>query len=273
VLRIVVVAGACGVFINAQAIVPQRYLKDIYPVDDAIASFNKMIRSENRSSNKLADLYRGRGLHFAELHRYREAIDDYTRSLNVNSTNVISYINRAVAYARLEQYQEAFADFNKAEKLDVNNEAIYKNRGALNFLLGHFEDAIRDYKYYLSLRPGDMYRMIWLHLSQKYLNKNADSSLDRYVKNVNLEQWPGAIVKLYRGEVSVETFLEAFSRKGAHWDSGSLCEAYYYLGQYFLLNGQRSLAVDALHKAVRTNATSYIEYEFATAYLQRLTSQ
>jgi len=252
------------------AVVPQRIVNDVYPLDDTIASFSKVINAGRLQGTALADVYRERGIHYFDLGHYQEAVSDFSNAINLNSRYVTAYINRANALAKLEQYKAAYQDFATAQKLSPNNPAIYAIRGSLNFLLGRFNDAVADYKYYLSLKPNDMYRMLWLHLSQKYLDINKPSELARYSKNLNLDVWPGALIRLYLGQVSADDFLNAFKKQINSMSPEYLCEGFYYLGQYFLLTGNKRLAADSFRQAVKSNARKNVEYEFSLAYLARL---
>jgi lipoprotein NlpI len=256
--------------ISASAIVPQRIVNEVYPLDETIASFTKVINSGRLKGSALAEIYRERGIHYAELGHYDKAVADFSNAVELNPNYVTAFIGRANAYAKLEQYKAAYQDFATAQKLSPKNTAIYIMRGSLNFLLGRFEDAVADYRYYLSLKPNDMYRMLWLHLSQKYLDKNGPSDLARYSKNVNLDEWPGALIKLYLGQVGPDDFLKAFRKNMNTMEASFLCEGSYYLGQYFLLTGKQNLAADSFYQAVKSNAKDNIEYEFALAYYTRL---
>lgn len=259
-----------GYINSSMAVVPQRIVNIVYPLDETIASFSKVINVGRLQGTALADVYRERGIHYADLGHYQEAVRDFSSAIELNSSYVTAYINRANAYAKLEQYKAAYQDFATAQKLSPSNPAIYAIRGSLNFLMGRFADAVADYKYYLSLKPNDMYRMLWLHLSQKYLDINKPSELARYSQGMNLDVWPGALIKLYLGQVGAEDFLDAFKKNLNTMSPEYLCEGFYYLGQYFLLTGNKQLAADSFRQAVKSNARKNVEYEFALAYLARL---
>lgn len=262
---------AIVVHVNSSlAVVPQRIVNIVYPPDETIASFTKVINAGRLQGTALADVYRERGIHYSDLGHFQEAVADFSNAIELNSGYVTAYINRANAYAKLEKYKAAYQDFATAQKLSPNNPAIYAIRGSLNFLLGRFSDAVADYKYYLSLKPDDMYRMLWLHLSQKYHDINKPGELARYSQNMNLDVWPGALIKLYLGQVGAEDFLNAFKQNLNSMSPEYLCEGFYYLGQYFLLTGNRKLAADSFRQAVKSNARKVVEYEFSLAYLARL---
>jgi lipoprotein NlpI len=151
-----------------------------------------------------------------------------------------------------------------------NNLRAYVTRGTLNFLVGKYENAAADFKRYLRLKPNDIYRMLWLFLSEKYHNRDAVSDVPQFSARVNLDQWPGAILKLYLGEVEAEAVIDALSKGVPNMQIGHACEAYYYLAQYFLLQNDRQKALELFNKAVATQAKSYVEYEFALAYSLKL---
>jgi len=257
----------CG---QAIAVVPQRIVNDVYPLDETIASLSKVIKSGHLENSALAEVYHERGTHYSDLGHYDKSVEDLTSAINLNSRYITAYIARANAYAKLEQYPQAFQDFATAQQLSPKNTSIYALRGSLNFLLGHFNDAVADYRYYLSLKPDDMYRMLWLYLSEKYLDINQPTDLAQYSKNLNLDVWPGALVKLYLGQVRAEDYLNAFKKNMSNMKPEMLCEGFYYLGQYLLLTGNKQLAADAFRQAVKSNAKRTVEYEFGLAYLARL---
>ena len=257
-------------FNSALAVVPQKVINEVYPLDQTIASFSKVINAGRVQGTALAEIYRERGIHYADLGHYDEAVADFSNAVELNPNYVTAYINRANAFAKLEQYKAAYQDFATAQKLSPTNKSIYAIRGSLNFLMGRFQDAAADYRYYLSLKPDDMYRMLWLHLSQKYQDASKPSDLAKYAQQINLDVWPGALIKLYLGQVGPDDFLKAFKQQMNTMSTEVLCEGFYYLGQYFLLTGNKKLAADSFKQAVNTNAKQNIEYEFALAYLIRL---
>jgi lipoprotein NlpI len=268
---IIVAVIFCIFFLSDSfAIVPQRIVNETYPVDETIASFTKVINSRRLDDSALAELYRERGVHYSNLGHYRKSVEDLSSAINLNNNYVTAYISRANAYAKLEKYNEAYQDFSTAQQLSPKNKSIYVLRGSLSFLLGRFNDAVSDYQYYLSLVPNDMYRMMWLHLSQRYQDASKPTDLAKYSRELNLDVWPGALIKLYLGQVGAKDFLEAFKKNIGSMSPEFLCEGFYYLGQYFLLTGDRRLAADSFRQAVKTNARKTVEYQFALAYLARL---
>lgn len=252
---------------TTQAVVPQKYLGKPLPLDLTIISLSKSIDSGRLSKQALADFYWQRGRHFATLRQHVSAIADFTETLTYAPDSIKAYVSRAISFARIEQYQEAFTDLSLAEKLNPRHELVYAVRGGLNYYLRRYLQAVDDYKNYLILRPADMYRMIWLHLSEKKLNAIGETSLARRFNKARREEWPGAMIEVFLGELAPENLVAALEKKDQVRDSGLLCEAYFYLGQYYLLRKNNQLAQRYFNQALNTGASDYVEYEFAKAFL------
>jgi len=255
---------------SAYAVVPQRILGQPLPIDSTIASFNKYINSGRLHGLALAQRYLERGNHYGKLWHFDKAISDYTSAIELNPQLIDAYIDRSVAYARLEKYNAAFDDLNQALHIDSNNLRAYVTRGSLSFLVGKYDLAAADYRRYLQLNPRDIYRMLWLFLSEKYHDRKAATDVQQFSRNVNLDEWPGAILKLYLDEVDADAVITALAKGVPDMDAKHACEAYFYLGQYFLLQNDRKKALELFNKAVATQAKTYVEYEFSVAYSIKL---
>ncbi len=267
---IAVIFGILLLESTAFAIVPGKYLGNELPLNATIASYNKLIHSQRYTGNDLARLYWERGRQYTELRRFEAANNDLARAIALKPNYIKAYLLRASVRASLQKYAEAFADYASVLKLDPNNLNAFKYRGAVNFIKGNFADAVTDYKRYLRLNPSDLYRILWLYLSEKYNHRAANSTIQQHIKGLNLDQWPGAIIKLYMGDVTFNELQQAFQTKQLNMNAGHACEAYFYLGQYFLLKHDRVSAKKYFSKAIQTQATEYIEYKFSLVFLDKL---
>ena len=54
--------------------------------------------------------------------RWRDAIDDYTRSIGINSRSAMAFLNRGQAYLKLNERNNAVNDLRTSYGLDLNNE-------------------------------------------------------------------------------------------------------------------------------------------------------
>lgn len=65
---------------------------------------------------------------------------------------VATYINRGVVYAAMDKYKEAIKDYEKAAKLDPDTGEVYVNRGNLFFLGQVYDQAISEYTKAIELK-------------------------------------------------------------------------------------------------------------------------
>ena len=82
--------------------------------------------------------------------------------------------------------------------------------------------------------------------------------------------WPGPVIALYLGRASPEQVLAATADKNQNRQRELECEAFFYVGQFHLLSGQRPKAAEFFRKAIETGLTDFIEYQSAKVELKRM---
>ncbi|MFV2056600.1 MAG: hypothetical protein ACC707_09040 [Thiohalomonadales bacterium] len=266
---------AIFVSMNSYAVVPARFfvspqeLANPQTSNLTIISYNKVINSNRLSRSDLQARYIERGLEYGRLFMYQAAIKDFSQAITLLPSSALAYVHRAVAYARIEKNKQALADFEYALKLDAAYLPALKNRAALYFLQANYLLAAKDFEQYLRFRPDDIYRILWLYLSEVYANKNT-TRIRKYLKDVDLQQWPGAIAQLYLGDLQLDPLLISLKKVLSTWDARHRCEAYYYIGQFYLFHGKKLQAIRYFDQAVKTKAKNLLEYEFSVVYLKKL---
>lgn len=105
-----------------------------------------------------AETYQRRGIirSYSE-QDYQGAIEDYSKSLNLDPDNAETYNYRGTAYFRLGNYQKALLDFDRAIGLKPDLAVAYYNRGYVRQELGDKKGAIEDFRQgaTLSQQQGD----------------------------------------------------------------------------------------------------------------------
>lgn len=94
------------------------------------------------------------GNEYHNLKNYRQAIQCYSRSFDLDSMKYPALFNRGNSYLALGEIQLALADYNKGLKNDSLNAKGYFDRGNIYFDLGKFDSAILDYNKAISIYPG-----------------------------------------------------------------------------------------------------------------------
>lgn len=186
-------------------------------------------------------------------------------------------------FARQAQQAESRRDFEAAAQLytkalesgDLDRQQAanaLRYRGNANFFLGRYLVAAGDYVDSLYANPDDLYAGLWLYLAREYGGQDGRPELTEVVKQQDLFYWPGPVAKLYLGRSSTEEVLQA-ARDPFLDDQSQLeqaCEAYYYAGQYALLQGDKAEAARLFRAAVQTGVATFIEYDASRLALERL---
>lgn len=190
---------------------------------------------------------------------------------------------QGLEYARAALEAENRRDFDRAAALysqavdagdlsqnDLRDALHY--RGNANFFLGRFPAAAADYERSLKADPSNIYVALWLYLTRGRAGQDGKAGLTGNVGALDLFYWPGPVVSLFLDQAATrdvlysadDPFLDETTRRE------QLCEAYFYVGEYLLLRGQRDQAAVMFRKALATGATEFVEYDAAKVELERL---
>ena len=95
-------------------------------------------------TNPLGIHYFNQGVEKYNAGNYQGAIDDYTKSIEMNSQNADAYYNRGIAKYDSEDYQGAIDDYTKAIEIDPEYTSAYDNRGIPDRIEKDYQGAIAD---------------------------------------------------------------------------------------------------------------------------------
>ena len=82
---------------------------------------------------------------------FEAAVNDFTRAIEMNGTDVGVLLGRGTSYFNRNSYTLAIADYTKAIELDPKNAAHYANRAEAQEKKGNVDLAVADYKKALDL--------------------------------------------------------------------------------------------------------------------------
>jgi TonB family protein len=77
---------------------------------------------------------------------YDAAISDYSKAIELNSTESTIFLSRGIAYFNKKYFNQAISDFDKVIELAPDESMAYYNRGSALEKIGNFEKALDDYK-------------------------------------------------------------------------------------------------------------------------------
>jgi tetratricopeptide (TPR) repeat protein len=114
------------------------YAKGKY--DQAIEAYTKAIDIDP----DFAKAYDNRGAAYAQEGNLSSAISDFTMAIANNPNDAEAYNNRGRAYAKLGDYVPAVSDFTKAIKIEPDYTKAYNNRAHVFYDIKKYDRALAD---------------------------------------------------------------------------------------------------------------------------------
>jgi lipoprotein NlpI len=87
---------------------------------------------------------------------------------------------------------------------------------------------------------------------------------------LDLNKWPGPVISLYQGTLQVSSVLDAALTTDPRKEREQQCEAYFYIAEQMLIQGQKEEAVRMIQAVLRTGVAHFIEYQSAKTELERM---
>ena len=219
-----------------------------------------------------AEGYRGRAEARRRLGRREAAVEDYDRALMLDPTLSAALVGRGLVKRRLGRFDQAAADFGAAIALAPVTVDAYRARAVTRFYMAQYLSAARDYRRALGLQAASAYSVIWLFLSQERAGLEGYKALTRNAGRLKLKpgHWPFPVLAFFQGQMTPERLVEATRHENRRRERERQCEAFFYLGQHYLLEDDPAQAKRYFRKAIETGITGFIEYQGAKVELRRL---
>ena len=136
------------------ASVPYYYRGLVYveegDASQAIDDFSKAIELDGH----FPQAYAARGTAYLMLSRPAKAAEDFNKALQLDPNNASTYVNRARALMGLQMMKEAEADLDRAIELDPRLLAAYFNRGVLRMMQQDTQKALEDFNQCIAINPN-----------------------------------------------------------------------------------------------------------------------
>lgn len=156
---------------------------------------------------KNIELIIGLGLAQASVWRYRDAIDTYTRGIQVAPGIAVLYRHRGHRYISTRQFDKAIADLERAAKLNDKDFDIWYHLGLGYYLKGKFDRAAAAYEKAYEVSDKDDSRIAasdWLYMSYRRAGEKAEAqkALERITPDMKVEENKSYFDRLmfYKGE-------------------------------------------------------------------------
>lgn len=84
---------------------------------------------------------------------YEQAIELYTKAINLNPKYELAYNNRGIVYSHKNEFDKAIADYSKMIELNPKSSTAYFNRCGVYLTKGNYDQALSDAKKLIELKP------------------------------------------------------------------------------------------------------------------------
>jgi len=149
---------------------------------EALDFFTKSIELDPQ----YAEAYGKRGVAYVILGNSKQAIKDYDKAIELNPQDAPTYYNRGNAHGALGNTNQAIKDYDKAIELNPQWAMAHKNRGNTYDKLGNHKQAIKDYDKAIELNPQDAKVYFDRGLAYAQLGNNNQALMD-YNKAIELD--------------------------------------------------------------------------------------
>ncbi len=108
---------------------------------------------ESKDRSQIERAYNSRGLANMALKNFSNAVQDFTRAIQMDAHNSGYVDNRQGAFFALGRFDLALADANNAIRLSPKEAFVYHSRGLIYGAIGKYNDAVNDISIAISYNP------------------------------------------------------------------------------------------------------------------------
>jgi len=158
------------------------YYLDRHQYDSAYTYYETL---EQNNTND-AGIYYDIGLIWAIRKNYERAVEEYNRSLKLDSSSFDTYFNRGAAYFEMGQNEFAIRDYIHAYKLDSTNQRLLLNLGYI-FLnrMKNYDAATAIYSRLIAIDPTNV-DYYYKRGITRYNNGNFKEAIDDFNKEISV---------------------------------------------------------------------------------------
>ncbi|KGJ96701.1 lipoprotein NlpI [Thalassotalea sp. ND16A] len=237
----------------------------------AIARLTEILNRVEVSPQQKAKLFYDRGVIYDSVGLRGLASYDFQRAIRLQPDLVDAYNFIGIHHTQRQEFLQAYEAFDSAIELDQQHEYAYLNRGIALYYGGRAELALADMQMFQLQQENDPYRIAWLYLIENEIDPVvAKNNLRENLDSLDHQSWANNILRLFIGDIGEHEFVSGLTHgvKDHKELIDRLCEAYFYLGKYNLLNNNYNTSSDYFKLALSTNVYEFIEHRYAKLELE-----
>ncbi|XP_063962548.1 small glutamine-rich tetratricopeptide repeat-containing protein alpha-like [Lytechinus pictus] len=123
----------------------------------------------SEADKALAEKLKNEGNELMKKEQFHEAIELYTKAINLNSQKSVYYSNRAAAYSKIENHEKALEDCQRAVTIDPTYSKAYGRMGLAYSSMNDYQKARDAYTRAVDLEPGNSSYQANLEIAEQKL--------------------------------------------------------------------------------------------------------
>jgi len=123
--------------------------------NEAISQYTKILELKPNDENILSIIYKHRGMANFACSCYKEAIEDFTSSLELDKKSYKAAYYRGVVYSVIKQYSQAIDDYTLSLSINPYQPFCLFRRGQAYYHIGDYPQGLADCENSLSLEPNN----------------------------------------------------------------------------------------------------------------------
>jgi lipoprotein NlpI len=239
-------------------------------LQDRIEKSTQAIKSGKLGERDLAGSYCLRGSAHGELGNLREALADASEAVKLTPSYPDAFSCRAYAYLVAGRFEESIADFSKAITLGATDSHTLQRRGIAKLYANKLDDAAEDFARASEMGDATVYADLWVVSTYHRLGRPLPEAVLKRAKAEPRGDWPRPALAVLTGDLAPDDMLKLVGGKSGDDRTTALAEAYFYLGQHYLVRGDKARAREFFEKSRGQNILIYMEHTAAAFELQAL---
>ena len=197
---------------------------------------------------------------------------DVNEALRIAPNNTSLLSCRGEVYFQSGQFDKSIADHSKAVALGATESSVFRSRGTARLYAGRLEEAAADYVKASELadKESRIYCDIWVAAIYGRLGKPVPDAIIKSAAAEAAGEWPRPALAVVTGAMPPAEMLKRIDQKKGDERDMALAEGYFYLGQRYLVVGDKKTAQSYFEKARQVGVFTYTEHMAAAFELQQL---
>ena len=236
------------------------------PDTGAIARAESALASDPRNIDRIIAL----GIAQSGVRQYREAIETFTRGLQIAPNNALLYRWRGHRYLSTRQFDRAMNDLTRGARLDSTIYGIWYHLGIVRFTKGDFAGAVDAFTRALPIAPDSGERAgatdwLWMSLSRARRTADAQALLDRRPDSIPGGNAYMQRLRLYRGQVAPDSVFTP-----ADTSDIAIATLSYGIGNWYLVRGDTTRARAWFERSITSGGWPAFGFIMSEVELRRL---